>query len=198
LVAAFATPNELQWENAALDTPAPGSFLTERLLLRPLDPSDAPMLFAACCSDPMVTRYLEWMPHASVDDTRRFIAECLAPREDWFSFHWVIFAHATGQVVGMVAADIRGTDAGIGYLLKRDCWGQGYAAEAAGAVVELVEAETDVTRFFARADSANMASRRVLEKIGFRYLQLDERGIICPAIGPEPRALCWYMRRALA
>lgn len=36
---------------------------TERLLLRPLTPEDAPMMYANWANDPDVTRWLRWEPH---------------------------------------------------------------------------------------------------------------------------------------
>lgn len=43
---------------------------TERLLLRPLTPEDAPMMYANWANDPDVTRWLRWEPHKNVDETR--------------------------------------------------------------------------------------------------------------------------------
>ena len=41
---------------------------TERLLLRPLTPEDAPMMYANWANDPDVTRWLRWEPHKNVDE----------------------------------------------------------------------------------------------------------------------------------
>lgn len=47
---------------------------TERLLLRPLTPEDAPMMYANWANDPDVTRWLRWEPHKNVDETRELLA----------------------------------------------------------------------------------------------------------------------------
>lgn len=46
---------------------------TERLLLRPLTPEDAPMMYANWANDPDVTRWLRWEPHKNVDETRELL-----------------------------------------------------------------------------------------------------------------------------
>ena len=47
---------------------------TERLLLRPLTPEDAPMMYVNWANDPDVTRWLRWEPHKHVDKTRELLA----------------------------------------------------------------------------------------------------------------------------
>lgn len=47
---------------------------TERLLLRPLTPEDAPMMYVNWANDPDVTRWLRWEPHKNVDKTRELLA----------------------------------------------------------------------------------------------------------------------------
>ncbi len=47
---------------------------TERLVLRVPTIADAPAMFANYASDPVVTRYLTWRPHPSVEETERILA----------------------------------------------------------------------------------------------------------------------------
>lgn len=47
---------------------------TSRLLLRPLLPEDAPMMFDNWASDPEVTRWLRWEPHTSPAETRALLS----------------------------------------------------------------------------------------------------------------------------
>ena len=59
---------------------------TERLLLRPLTPEDAPMMYANWANDPDVTRWLRWEPHKNVDETRELLAAwaLLYPNGDYY------------------------------------------------------------------------------------------------------------------
>jgi len=60
------------------------------------------------------------------------------------------------------------------YLLKAGYWGKGLATEAARAVLDYAFIELDLARVDARAALENVASKRVMEKLGMRYLGLDE------------------------
>ncbi len=55
----------------------PDRFATARLILRPIQAGDADAVFEDYAQDPAVSRFLSWRPHASVADTRAFIADCL-------------------------------------------------------------------------------------------------------------------------
>jgi [ribosomal protein S5]-alanine N-acetyltransferase len=59
----------------------------------------------------------------------------------------------------------------LGYRFIRSVWGQGYATEAAQALVAYAFGQRAATEVFAMADAGNGASRRVLEKAGLRYLE---------------------------
>ena len=56
----------------------------------------------------------------------------------------------------------------LGYRLCRDAWGNGYATEAAAAMLEAAYRRMDIDRIMACAHPDNVASIRVLEKLGFK------------------------------
>jgi ribosomal-protein-alanine N-acetyltransferase len=62
------------------------------------------------------------------------------------------------------------------YLLQSDTWGQGLATEAAAALLEYAFSELGLSRVDGGAAFENCASVRVMEKIGMRYVGLDEEG----------------------
>ena len=62
------------------------------------------------------------------------------------------------------------------YLLKASCWGQGLATEAARALIEYAFCELGLTKIDSATAFENIASKRVMEKIGMRYVGLDEEG----------------------
>ena len=55
----------------------------------------------------------------------------------------------------------------IGYILHPDAWGQGLATEALTAVIDHVFATRDVETLTADVDPGNLASIRLLERLGF-------------------------------
>lgn len=58
-------------------------------------------------------------------------------------------------------------DVEIGYFLKRSTWGQGYATETCKRLIRMAFEESSLTEVVATFDIGNVASRNVLEKVGF-------------------------------
>ena len=76
--------------------------------------------------------------------------------------------------IGMVGADWREADAPeLGYWLGVDYWGQGFATEAARAVIDFTFEEFDTAFIRSGARVANPASRNVLEKCGFQWCGVE-------------------------
>lgn len=54
----------------------------------------------------------------------------------------------------------------LGWVFHKDCWGQGFASEAAGALLEYAVRELKIRHFIAHCDAENPGSYRVMEKLG--------------------------------
>jgi ribosomal-protein-alanine N-acetyltransferase len=172
----------------------PACVRTGRLELRPPALDDAPAIFNAYASDPEVTRFLPWKPHASVDVTRAFVASLVEGLDAGNASSWVL--DHDGSPVGMVNARFEGHKVRFGYVLARSKWGRGLMAEAVGALVERALAMPTVYRAWAFCDAENSASARVLEKVGMTREGVLRRFVVPPAFGPEPRdALCYAIVR---
>ena len=63
----------------------------------------------------------------------------------------------------------------IGYLLDPEFWGRGLMCEALGAVIERAFAVHGLPRLQADVDPRNMASIRLLERLGFRETHRQAR-----------------------
>lgn len=61
--------------------------------------------------------------------------------------------------------------AALGYRLRRDVWGRGLATEGSLALVELAFTKLGVRRVMAGTYEHNVASRRVMEKVGMRHVR---------------------------
>lgn len=177
-----------------MDRRPPLTFDTARLRLRPPSDADAPVVFAAWAQDREVTRYLTWRPHATVDESRAFLLRCEAAWRERTAFPWAIEIRESGQLVGMVEMRLRGPAADIGYVLARPCWGAGYMTEAAGAVVEWAIAQPTIYRVWATCDVENVASARVLERLGMHLEGVLRRWIIHPNVDEAPRDSLCYAR----
>ena len=86
--------------------------------------------------------------------------------------YWPIFLLAMGEHVGCCGLRPYKSAEGIyeiGVHLRKIYWGEGYAPEATRAVMQYAFNTLGVKALFAGHNPANAASRRVLEKLGFRY-----------------------------
>lgn len=153
----------------------PLPLVTERLAIRPLVLSDADALFAVW-SDPEVMRYIPAPPATSVDEVRASITKRMETPGPLGA--WAVSRRDDLTVVGIVAlvpvARI-GPEVEIAYHLRRDAWGRGYATEAAAACVAYGRDEAGLARILGLTFAENVASQRVLAKIGMVRVGLTER-----------------------
>lgn len=143
---------------------------TERLLLRPFQASDGDPLFALQ-SDAEAMRYWDSSPWTDRSMVEKFFASGEAAAEDGTGLRVAIERRADGEFIGWCTFNSwepAFRSASIGYSIAPAAWGHGYATEAAGAVLDWAYVTLDLNRVQAEADTRNIASRRVLEKLGFR------------------------------
>ena len=156
-----------------------GSILeTKRLVFVPFTPADVDLM-VELHSDPEVQRYIggpwsreeeQWRVDLYVADQARY----------GFS-KWKAYLR-DGTFVGRagVSVDPELGEPELGYSFARAAWGQGLASEAAFGIGEFMFAHTDVPELAAFAVSGNLASRRVLEKVGMTFEGERERhGDLC-------------------
>jgi len=155
-----------------LESNDPFLLKTERLIIRLFRDEDAEVVFAYR-NDPLVYKYQGWavpFTHENVDDfihLRRILAPGIGG--EWYQP--ALELTSTGEVIGDVAFFRKRQDsreATLGYTLAQAYWHQGYASEAVRAVVSYLFTELDLHRIVADCDSENLASVRLLERLGFR------------------------------
>ena len=78
----------------------------------------------------------------------------------------------------------------LGWIIRKDCHGRGYAAEAAQALMDHFREVLGVQRFIAHCDAENAASRRVMEKL--RMTLKEIHGGRYNRLSPEERQECLY------
>lgn len=160
---------------------------TERLVLRMPSLEDAESIFNSYAQDVEVVRYLLWRPHQNIQETRDFLARCMAGWEGDAQFPYVITLKQSGEVIGMIEIRIDDFKASIGYVLSRPFWKQGLATEALRPLVEWALNQKSIYRVWAVCDVDNLASARVLEKVGMKREGVLRRQMLHPNISDEPR-----------
>lgn len=138
---------------------------TDRLILSPYTPADAPAIVRNV-NRPEVARMLESvsLPFTEADALARIeVRQC-----DETRFTFAIRERATGDVIGEIAA--AGTDGGtprLGYHIRPESWGRGYASEAVGAALDHAFGALGWSQIEADSFDDNTASVRILERAGF-------------------------------
>ncbi len=160
---------------------------TERLIMRPLLESDVDEIFAM----------------RSDEDIMRFIRE---PQGRSESFDWIKLVSArwdsdklgfcaliekeTGKFLGWCGVwHLKETnELEIGYAIAKEFWGKGFATEAAEKFIKYAFENLKPDKIVAVAEPENLASRRVMEKLGMQFVKIArfyERNLVQYAITEE-------------
>jgi len=141
---------------------------TTRLTLRPWTPDDIDELHAMW-TRPEVRRYLwddQTITRERADATVR---EFMAPQDEGLG-GWLLLDRASPALVGFAALIRREPgDPELMYGLAPEWWGRGLATEAARAVLAYAFSALDCARVTAATDVPNVASARVMERLGMRF-----------------------------
>jgi ribosomal-protein-alanine N-acetyltransferase len=144
---------------------------THRLILRQLTIEDAPDLFRIY-SDPLTMRFMG-PPPASVEAEAANIERHIRNSyQRWGYGLWAVELSQTGSLIGwcgLLRCELDGKpETEISFLIDRQQWGDGYATEAAAAVVQHASGTLRIDRLLAFIMPANIASARVVQRVGFR------------------------------
>ncbi len=145
-------------------------FETERLEFRLFEPSDIKAMFSFW-GDSDVMAYCGGVSNPT---TERFEGTAKLYNQLYQDSGYTVFAvvlKESGDVIGAAGFNPTDEDREIEliYHFAKAHWGKGYATEAASACMQFVKKLEDIRLVSASIDPTHMASRHVLEKIGFEY-----------------------------
>jgi RimJ/RimL family protein N-acetyltransferase len=149
---------------------------TERLQLREFDEDDA-AAFYVLGSDPSITRYTGDAGLADIEHARQILRT--HPIADYHTHgfgRWACILKASGALIGFAGLKylVELNEVDLGYRLLPAHWGHGLATEASRASVEYGFAHLGLERIIGLVDTENVASVRVLEKLGMTFTGLVE------------------------
>ena len=158
---------------------------TERLVLRPWEETDAGECYKYAC-DPRVGPAAGWPAHTSVENSLQVIRSVLMVPETY-----AIVLRETGlavESIGLHRTDIAAKDdeAELGYWLGVPYWGRGLVPEAGREVIRHAFEDMGLERLWCGYYDGNLKSRRVQEKLGFRYQRTSEN-VPVPQLGETRR-----------
>lgn len=145
---------------------------TKRLMLRPFEQGDLED-FHRYASVDGVGQPAGWLPHRNMAETQRILDMFMSGRSEFAIVH-------DGRTVGSVgikkcseatrSAFGRKRGCELGFVLAKDCWGQGFMPEAVRRVIGWLFEEQGMEYITCEHFVTNGQSKRVQEKCGFRYL----------------------------
>ena len=150
---------------------------TERLILRPWRDGDAEDLYKYA-KDPEVGPPAGWPPHGSVEESRAIIRTVLAQAETY-----AVCLKADGRPIGSVSLHLNGhtdlterdDECELGYWIAKPFWGRGLIPEASREMLRRAFRDLGMSRVWCGYYDGNLKSRRVQEKLGFRYQWTTEK-----------------------
>ena len=150
---------------------------TTRCWLRYPALADAPSIFAALQS-PLFPSQVPLGQVESLEEVETWISRS---QSDWaagLAVSWTIECRADDALLGQVTLSRKAESDvwALAYWVHPECWGQGYATEAARRVMAFAFDRLGVAVIWAGAAAWNQASVRVLEKLGMEHVADNPQG----------------------
>ncbi|MDQ6672702.1 MAG: GNAT family N-acetyltransferase [Chloroflexota bacterium] len=176
-------------------TPDAFPLKTRRVVLRPVAFSDVGDLCTLYC-DWEVARWLSRLPWPFTHSSAHiFVTDAIDDLSRGTGCMLAMIESETNAFVGVISLRIRAlepqpwtSDAGLailGYSVARGRWGAGFASEGAACVTTFAFEDLGLARLRATALRSNLASRRVLERLGFKVSEFGVKEV--PRYGGPPR-----------
>src|SRR5690625_4672001 len=144
---------------------------TERTILRPLTLHDAEAVFNYASREE-VAHFVTWETHKTIEDSKNFIHYALERYANHLFAPWGIVLKENNELIGtadFVQWQQKHRVGEIGYVLSSDYWGQGLIPEVAKELIRFGFEEMNLIRIQAICFKENVASERVMQKIGMEY-----------------------------
>ena len=159
---------------------------TARLILRQTSITDAAQMFKNWASDPEVTKYLMWQPHADIEVTKSILASWDKENAKMNYYHWGMVLKENQEIIGTVGTlgiDETNRSTELGYCMSRALWGNGYMTEAVAAIIEHLFNTVGLNRITARHDPDNIGSGFVMRKCGMVFEGIQRQAHYCEQRG---------------
>lgn len=152
---------------------------TDEFTLRPWKDEDAERLAAIANNEKISNCLRDGFPYPySIDDAKGFIYLAKQAEVNFVAFAIDIDGVLAGSIGAYFKEDVHRKNMEIGYFLAEEYWGKGIMANVVRCMVKYIFKNFDIIRIYAEPFACNTASRRVLEKAGFRLEGVLKNSII--------------------
>jgi len=155
---------------------------TARLILRPLTLADAETAYYGWTGDAEANKWVSWLPHNSLDEAVKWLKEISWEQPVINSSHrdnyiWGFVLKRNTEPLG--SGELFGSGGliweegsqlyQVGYNIKKSHWNRGYTTEAMRAILDFASKNLGIKKVAGGHAKENLASAKVLEKLGFVY-----------------------------
>jgi len=147
---------------------------TDRLIVRAYEKSDLQEAYELMQERDLFTYLpMEIMTYADYQELFAWLIQCydMSCNNAWFKYSFLIARKEDGVHLGWCgigSLDYNHSDIEVFFLIGKPYWGRGYASEAVQALIRYSFDNMKLPRLVAVVKPENMASKRVIEKLGFR------------------------------
>mgnify|MGYP004551164421 FL=1 len=133
--------------------------------------SDAKNLALALSNKKIQDNLRDGLPYPYTEqDGKEYISAMLSANEnETFAFAITVDEKAIGSIGAFRQENVHRRTAELGYYIAEEYWGKGIMTEAVKQICKYVFDKSDIIRIYAAPYAHNIASCRVLEKVGFQY-----------------------------
>lgn len=150
---------------------------TDRITLRRYIPEDVGALYRYLGTDPAMYKYSDWNPYATLEMAQQTVQRFIGSYGDEHSYSWVM--DVDGVLIGTVGAyDYNNDQIEVGFSVRQDWQGHGYATEALTKVLQYLTENEGISCVTAWCASENVGSRKVLEKSGMQLVKTEKDGLV--------------------
>ena len=163
---------------------------TDRLLLRPWEPSDSKELFELA-RNPQIGNACGWQPHRTEEDSKEIIKTVLSAPQTY-----AIVSKTTGRLLGSIGLligqksnlTLSENQCEIGFWVGVPYWGQGFAPEAVNALLQYAFSKLNMEKVWCISLADNTNSSRVQQKCGFKFkystneLNISNQKTVCVSV----------------
>jgi RimJ/RimL family protein N-acetyltransferase len=150
-------------------------FDTQRLLVAPFEDEDLASVYDMHCSAD-VNQYIPYNTWQSWRDAEEWLELIRKRRADEEAQIFTLKLKENGELIGtslVFGADKTALDLSFGYVLRQKYWGHGYASEAMQGMVGALLSIPEIPQLNATVQEGNIASMKVLIKLGFDDMGKD-------------------------
>lgn len=168
-----------------------GAIETDRLCLEPTRGEYAGALWNAIeRSLPELKRWMSWASSSTPQSSAEYVHRAETGWMEGTNWDWTIFfGDEVAGTIGLNRYDELWRSCNLGYWIRTDLAGRGFATEAGRAVIDFAFDDVGLNRLELVADIDNAASLRVAEKLGFLREGIKREGAFVDGRGVDVHML---------